>query len=169
MSKDTFDDILDQWSAERPELDTASLGVVIRIMGLYRSFLRDATRALEPLDLELWEYDVLSALRRQGKPFLLSATRLARQTDLSSGAMTNRIDRLEERGLVRRAQDAGDRRGVNVSLTPKGVRQINRAIQHRLDVAEKSLAVLSDEEQVQLADLLRKVVLSASRQRTEGR
>jgi DNA-binding MarR family transcriptional regulator len=70
---------------------------------------------------------------------------------------------------VRRAQDAGDRRGVNVSLTPKGVREINRAIQHRLDVAEKSLAVLSDEEQVQLADLLRKVVLSASRQRTEGR
>jgi hypothetical protein len=89
MSKDSFDDILDQWSAERPELDTASLGVVIRIMGLYRSFLRDATRALEPLDLELWEYDVLSALRRQGKPFMLSATRLARQTDLSSGAMTN--------------------------------------------------------------------------------
>ena len=161
MNKDAFDDILDQWSAERPELDTASLGVVIRIMGLYRRFLRDATQALEPLDLELWEYDVLSALRRQGRPFKLSATRLARQTDLSSGAMTNRIDRLEERGLVRRAQDEEDRRGVNVSLTANGIREINRAIQHRLHAAARSLAALSEEEQKQLAGLLRKVVLSA--------
>lgn len=161
MTKDAFDEILDQWSAERPELETASLGVVIRIMGLYRRFLRDATRALEPLDLELWEYDVLSALRRQGRPFMLSATRLARQTDLSSGAMTNRIDRLEERGFVRRAQDTEDRRGINVSLTSKGVRAINRAIQYRLDAAEQSLAALTDGERTALADLLRKVVLSA--------
>ncbi|HEX5787731.1 MAG TPA: MarR family transcriptional regulator [Woeseiaceae bacterium] len=160
MTKDAFDEILDQWSAERPELDTAALGVVIRIMGLYRRFLRDATRALEPLNLELWEYDVLSALRRQGRPFMLSATRLARQTDLSSGAMTNRIDRLEQRGFVRRTQDEEDRRGVNISLTARGVREINRAIQHRLDVAEKSLAALSDPERTELADLLRKVVLS---------
>lgn len=168
MTKDAFDEILDQWSAERPELDTASLGVVIRIMGLYRSFLRDATRALEPLHLELWEYDVLSALRRQGRPFKLSATRLARQTDLSAGAMTNRIDRLEDRGLVRRAQDEEDRRGVNVSLTSKGLREINRAIQHRLDAAEESLSVLTDEEQTQLADLLRRVVLSARAKRGIG-
>ena len=75
--------------------------------------------------------------------------------------MTNRIDRLEERGLVRRAQDAEDRRGVNVSLTPKGIREINRAIQHRLEAAARSLAALSEEEQKQLAGLLRKVVLSA--------
>ena len=74
MKKDAFDDILDQWSEERPELDTAPLGVVIRVMTLYRSFLREATSALEPLGLELWEYDVLSALRRQGHPFALHAT-----------------------------------------------------------------------------------------------
>lgn len=161
MTKDVFDDILDQWSAERPELDTASLGVVIRVMGLYRTFLRDATHALEPLDLELWEYDVLSALRRQGRPFTLSATRLARQTDLSTGAMTNRIDRLEERGFVRRSQDSSDRRGVNVSLTAAGVREIDRAISHRLAAARERLAVLGDAEQVALADLLRKLVLGA--------
>jgi DNA-binding MarR family transcriptional regulator len=165
MIKDAFDEILDQWSAERPELDTASLGVVIRIMGLYRRFLRDATIALEPLGLELWEYDVLSALRRQGRPFMLSATRLARQTDLSSGAMTNRIDRLEERGLVRRSQDEEDRRGVNVSLTTQGIREINNAIEFRLNAAVRSLAALSDEEQQQLAGLLRKLVLSVRSQR----
>ncbi|MDH3533874.1 MAG: MarR family transcriptional regulator, partial [Gammaproteobacteria bacterium] len=114
MQKDLVDDILDQWSDERPELDSAPLGVVIRVMTLYRSFLREATAALEPLDLELWEYDVLSALRRQGRPYALPATRLARETELSSGAMTNRIDRLQDRRLVRRKPDETDRRGVNI-------------------------------------------------------
>ncbi len=161
MKKDVFDEILDQWSAERPELETTSLGVVIRVMGLYRSFLRDATRALEPLELELWEYDVLSALRRQGQPYALSASRLARETDLSSGAMTNRIDRLEQRGFVKRVADQADRRGVNVSLTPEGTREIDKAIQRRLDSAAASLQGLSEAEQNVLAGLLRTIVLSS--------
>jgi len=159
MQKDPIDEILDQWSAERPDLDTASLGVVIRVMTLYRAFLRQATRALEKVDLELWEYDVLSALRRQGAPFSLPATRLARQTDLSAGAMTNRIDRLETRGFVKRTQGKTDRRSVNVSLTPKGRRLIDKAIQHRLESAKDSLQSLSSDEQRELAGLLRSVVL----------
>jgi DNA-binding MarR family transcriptional regulator len=161
MKTDTIDEILDQWSEERPDLDTASLGVVIRVMTLYRSFYRQATRALEPLELELWEYDVLSALRRQGTPYELPATRLARETDLSSGAMTNRIDRLESRGLVRRKPDRNDRRGVNVSLTAKGRKLIDEAIQHRLDSARSSLKALNAEQQRELARLLRKAVLAA--------
>jgi DNA-binding MarR family transcriptional regulator len=161
MQRDIVDKILDQWSGERPDLDTTSLGVVIRVMTLYRSFSRQATRALEPLELELWQYDVLSALRRQGKPYTLPATRLARETDLSSGAMTNRIDRLETRGLVRRRPDPDDRRGVNVSLTAKGRKLIDRAIQHRLDSAKDSLQALSAAQQRELARLLRAAVLAA--------
>ena len=160
MEKDPIDEILDQWSEERPDLDTASLGVVIRVMTLYRSFRREATRALESLDLELWEYDVLSALRRQGSPYVLPATRLARETDLSSGAMTNRIDRLETRGLVRRRPDPSDRRGVNVSLTARGRKLIDKAIQYRLDSARDSLRALSPAQQRQLARLLRVAVLA---------
>jgi DNA-binding MarR family transcriptional regulator len=160
MEKDPIDEILDQWSDERPDLDTASLGVVIRVMTLYRSLRREATRALEPLDLELWEYDVLSALRRQGSPYVLPATRLARETDLSSGAMTNRIDRLESRGLVRRRPDRSDRRGVNVSLTAKGRKLIDKAIQYRLDSARDSLRALSPAQQRELARLLRIAVLA---------
>ena len=160
MEKDPIDEILDQWSDERPDLDTASLGVVIRVMTLYRSLRREATRALEPLDLELWEYDVLSALRRQGSPCVLPATRLARETDLSSGAMTNRIDRLETRGLVRRRPDRSDRRGVNVSLTAKGRKLIDKAIQYRLDSARDSLRALSPAQQRELARLLRIAVLA---------
>ena len=168
MRYDIVDDILNQWSEERPELDTAPLRVVIRVMALYRSFLRDATRALEPLGLELWEYDVLSALRRQGNPFALPATGLAKETDLSTGAMTNRIDRLEERGLVYRHPDEGDRRCVIVRLTRKGRKVIDEAIRHRLNAASDSLRDLQLWQQNQLANLLRTVMLSAERVREDG-
>ncbi len=160
--KDAVDEILEQWSDERPELDTASLGVVIRVMSLYRDFLRQATQALEEVNLELYEYDVLSALRRQGKPFSLPATGLARETGLSGGAMTNRVDKLEARGFVRRDRDKDDRRGVVVSLTGRGKRKIDAAIQVRLDAADESLAGISASERARLADLLRKVSLTSA-------
>lgn len=160
MAGDAIDDILEQWSAERPELDTASLGVVIRVLTLHRAFVRQAAKALEPLGLELHEYDVLAALRRQGKPYRLAATALARETGLSSGAMTHRIDRLEARALVRRMPDPGDRRGVNVALTRAGQRAVDEAILARLRAANESLAGLPVSERRRLADLLRKVVLT---------
>lgn len=160
MKKDVVDDILEQWSEEKPDLDTASLGVVVRVISLSRAFLRQATGALAPLDLELFEYDVLSALRRQGRPYALPATRLARETGLSSGAMTNRIDKLESRGLVTRAADESDRRAVIVSLTRAGRRAIDDAIQLRLDAADESLQGLSQRERSDLIRLLRKVRLT---------
>lgn len=160
MKKDPVDDILEQWSGERPELDAASLGVVIRVMSLYRTFLRQASAALQPLELELHEYDVLAALRRQGAPYRLSASALAAETELSTGAMTNRVDGLEKRGLVRRQADELDRRGVNVSLTARGVRMVDRAIARRLAAADVSLRRLSTGERKRLAALLRKVVLT---------
>lgn len=163
MNKDLTDSILEQWSAQKPDLDTAPLGVVVRVLSLYRSFSRDAARALEPLGLELFEYDVLSALRRQGEPFELPATRLAKQSELSSGAMTNRIDRLEERGLVERKTGQNDRRSVIVRLTRAGREAVDEAFQFRLDAARNSLKGLGPDEQQQLADLLRTVVLGSDR------
>jgi DNA-binding MarR family transcriptional regulator len=162
MKTDAVDDILEQWSEERPELETESLGVVVRIMSLSRAFLRQATEALAPLELELFEYDVLSALRRQGHPFGLPATGLAKETGLSSGAMTNRIDKLEERGLVSRNPDESDRRAVIVALTPDGKRAIDKAIQLRLDAADESLQGLNSKEIGNLASLLRKIRLTGT-------
>lgn len=160
MKTDVVDDILEQWSEERPELETESLGVVIRVSSLSRAFLRQATEALEPLALELFEYDVLSALRRQGSPYALPATGLAKETGLSTGAMTNRIDKLETRGFVKRAADKSDRRAVIVSLTTQGKKAIDAAIQLRLDAADDSLQGLSRRERSDLAALLRKVRLT---------
>lgn len=160
MKTDVVDDILEQWAEERPELETESLGVVIRVSSLSRAFLRQATEALAPLDLELFEYDVLSALRRQGRPFALPATGLAKETGLSSGAMTNRIDKLESRGLVTRKPDKSDRRAVIVSLTADGKKTIDAAIKLRLKAADESLKGLSARECSDLAALLRKVRLT---------
>ena len=160
MKKDAVDQMLDQWSEERPELDTASLGVVVRVMNLYRSLQRQAAAALAPLGLELFEYDVLSALRRQGSPFSLAATALAKATGLSTGAMTNRVDKLAARGLVARRRARSDRRTVVVSLTTRGRHAIDEAIRLRLTAADQALAGLSNAERTRLARLLRKVVLT---------
>ena len=157
MKSDAVDDILDQWSDERPELETEGLGVVIRVLSLARDFQRQAADALAPLDLELFEYDAMSALRRQGKPYALPATTLAHETGLSSGAMTNRVDRLETRGLVRREANPGDRRAVIVVLTSKGEDLINQAIRSRLEAADESMQGLTETEIGRLAGLLRKV------------
>ena len=156
MKSDAVDDILEQWSGERPELETESLGVVIRVLSLARRFQREASEALAPLELELHEYDALSALRRQGTPFALPATTLAAETGLSSGAMTNRVDGLAKRGLVRRDSDPQDRRAVIVSLTEQGIELIDKAIRRRIAAADRSLQGLSVPELARLAALLRK-------------
>lgn len=160
MTKDAVDAMLEQWQAERPDLDTSSLSVVVRILTLHKPLLRQATRALEPIELELWEYDVLSVLRRQGRPYSLTATALAEATGLSTGAMTNRIDGLEARGFVRRSTGPTDRRSVIVSLTTNGRRIIDKAMSLRLEAAKRSLKGLRPAERARLAALLRKVVLT---------
>ena len=95
----------------------------------------------------------------------MPATRLAQETDLSAGAMTNRIDRLESRKLVKRTPDEDDRRSVNVSLTASGRRLIDEAIQHRLDAASDSLQGIGLADQRKLADLLRSVVIGITESR----
>lgn len=157
---DQVDQLLRDWNSERPELDYSTLGVVVRIQLLGKLLQRSAEQALRPLKLKLWEYDVLSALRRKGKPYEQPATELARLTMLTSGAMTTRVDRLEAKGLVKRTTDPHDRRGVNVRLTKFGLRTIDQAIQTRLEVAEAQLASLSKRECQALSDGLRKLLVA---------
>lgn len=157
---DPVDTLLSQWANERPELDCSSLSVVVRVLFLAKILRQDAERELAGQGLKLWEYDVLSALRRQGPPFQLPATALARESMLTSGAMTNRIDRLETRGLVARGPDPADRRGVMVALTDKGHRLTDAAIEARLHAANEQLKALSATERRLVADGLKKVFLA---------
>jgi DNA-binding MarR family transcriptional regulator len=155
---DLVDSILGDWEKERPDTDWSPLEVVVRVQLLAKRLSRDAGRALARHDLKLWEYDVLSALRRLGAPFELMASELARSSMLTSGTITTRIDGLEEKGYVTRSPNANDRRAVRVRLTPKGARTIDAAIRTRLELAGEQLAVLPVAEQQAVADALRKLM-----------
>ena|SRR3984957_10384125 len=158
--QDRIDQILSQWERERPDLDTRAMGLVGRIQrsaAALRPRL-DETHGLSGLSGE--SFDVLASLRRSGAPYQLSPTQLFREMMLTSGAMTNRIDRLEEAGLVSRRADLKDRRGTLVRLTPKGKALIEAATTNHVANEERLLSGLSAREQLQLAELLRKLLLS---------
>lgn len=160
MEQDTVDRLLQQWRAERPDLDVSDLGIVTRIEMLAKLMRRSTGRSLAKLGLKTWEYDVLSVLRRQGEPYELPATELARASLLTSGAMTARIDQIEGKRLVRRKPDPEDRRSVRVRLTAKGLALIDRAIQARLTAAESAVECLNDKERSATAGSLRKLLNS---------
>lgn len=160
MSKDTVDRLLQQWRHERPDLDLSQLGLAIRIEMLAKLMRGGIARSLADVGLKPWEYDVLSALRRQGEPFEMPATELARATLLTSGAMTTRIDHLENRELVCREPDPDDRRSVRVRLTRKGLVLVDKAIQARLAAAEDSIHCLTRSERASANNALRKVLLA---------
>jgi DNA-binding MarR family transcriptional regulator len=159
MTRDVIDELQNDWSLERPDLNIEPMGVVLRIQALAKIFGDQTSAKLQEFDLQWWQYDVLSTLRRQGKPFIMAATELASSNMLTSGAMTNRIDRLEEDKLVQRIKDAKDGRRVLVKLTNKGLKLIEDATRARFETATDALVGLSTHQRDSLSDLLR-VVLS---------
>ena len=160
MENDRIDDVLSDWAGERPDLRTDAMGIVLRIQTLEKTLAEKVTGELGRLDIEWWEYDVLAVLRRQGEPYQMAATDIAEEAMLSPGAMTNRIDRLEERKLVRRVADSSDRRRVLVQLSRKGLSLVERATEARFACAESALEKLTRAQRRQLDGLLRRLVLS---------
>jgi DNA-binding MarR family transcriptional regulator len=152
---DEVDDIVARWHAERPDLDVTPLQVLSRVSRLARHLDRARRAAFAAHDLEAWEFDVLSALRRQGAPYQLSPGALLRATLVTSGTMTNRIDRLAARGLVRRHPDPQDKRGVLVELTAAGLRSVDAAMADLLERERGLLGGLPPGQQQELAGLLR--------------
>ena len=157
-SVDEVDRLVDAWRRERPDLDVAPMHVLSRVTRLARHLDLARRAAFSEHGLERWEFDVLSALRRSGSPYELSPGRLLRETLVTSGTMTNRIDRLVSKGLVERLPDPSDRRGVLVRLTPAGRRRVDSALAGLLEQERRLLRELSSDERAALADLLRAVV-----------
>lgn len=155
MTMDEVDRLVTSWQQERPDLDVTPLQVLSRVSRLARHLDRARRASFAEYDLEPWEFDVLTALRRAGKPYELSPGALLRATLVTSGTMTNRIDRLEQAGLVRRRPDPEDRRGVLVSLTDDGRARVDAAFADLLRREQELLAGLGSDEQKVLADLLR--------------
>jgi DNA-binding MarR family transcriptional regulator len=152
---DEVDQLVKEWHAQRPDLDVAPLQVLSRIWRLARHLDRARAAAFAGHGLEPWEFDVLSSLRRQGPPYQLSPGNLLRATMVTSGTMTNRINRLEESGLVRRDHDPQDKRGVLVSLTEDGLSRVDLALAALLSTERALLADLTAHQRTQLAALLR--------------
>ncbi len=156
---DEVDELVAAWRRERPDLDVSPLEVLSRVTRLARHLDRARSQAFAAHGLELWEFDVLVALRRSGAPYELSPGRLLQQTLVTSGTMTNRIDRLAGRGLVERHPDTSDRRGVIVRLTPDGAARADAALIDLLNQEQQILSGLPTDEQEQLASMLRVLVV----------
>ena len=156
---DDVDRIVEAWRRERPDLDVSPLHVLSRISRLARRL--DLTRgsAFAEYGLEGWEFDVLSALRRAGRPYELSPGQLVQQTLVTSGTMTNRVDRLERRGLVVRSPSPHDRRGVIVRLTAKGRATVDSAMADLLQRERDLLSELPEDERRDLSGLLRRLLV----------
>jgi DNA-binding MarR family transcriptional regulator len=157
---DEIDRIVEQWNREQPDLDVSPTHTLQRITRL--SLLQGVSfaKVFAPYGISFGEYLVLAALRRAGPPYRMNPTRLFNSVILSSGAMTNRLDRLEGMGLVERQPDPTDRRGRLVALTDRGRALADAALIDHLENEERLLGALDDGEREQLAGLLRKLLLS---------
>jgi len=157
---DEIDRMVEQWNRERPDLDVSPTLTLQRITRL--SLLQGAsfTRVFARYGISFGEYLVLAALRRAGPPYRMNPTSLFNAVILSSGAMTNRLDRLEAMGLVERQPDPTDRRGRLVALTDRGRDLVDAAAVDHLGNQQVLLGALNAREREQLAGLLRKLLLS---------
>jgi len=158
MPADDVDRIVSAWRRERPDLDVSPLEVLSRVSRLARRLDRARGTAFAEHDLDGWEFDVLSALRRAGTPYELSPGQLVTETLVTSGTMTNRVDRLVTRGYVEREPDPTDRRGVIVRLTPTGMAVVDSALSDLLAHEHDLLAELGADERDDLAGLLRRLL-----------
>lgn len=159
MQPDHVDRLIAQWARERPTLPTAALAVSARIVRLQRFLDQRVDAALAEAGLTRGEINVLATLRRAGPPHELTPTELYRGLLLSSGAMTHRIDQLEERGYVRRIPDQQDRRRTRVALTSAGLEAVDAAMDLHVANLEAQLGFLEPGEHEQLTSLLRRILV----------
>lgn len=158
-SHDDVDRLIAAWQFERPELNVEPFHILSRVTRLARHLDIARREAFAAHDLETGEFDVLASLRRSGTPYNLSPSQLVNLLLVTSGTMTNRIDRLEAKGMVERLPDPNDGRGVIVRLTNTGKVAVDQAVTDLLDRERVLLDSVSADNQKVIADLLRQIVL----------
>jgi DNA-binding MarR family transcriptional regulator len=160
MPEDSVDKKLAIWANQLPELDLETEGIVGRIQHLDKRLRRSMEDTLKEFELDYGQWVVLGALRSAGAPFRRSAGALAKVLDLTSGAMTSRLDRMEKAELVRRLPDPDDRRGVQIEITDKGSRLWEEAVGVQAAKEQMVAGALSPAEKQQLSELLKRMVLA---------
>lgn len=155
---DHVDLVLGQWHAQRPDLDVSPMAVIGRLTRLARLVDTELGKTFASHDLDRASFDVLATLRRSAPPHRLTPTELMRASMVTSGAVTQRLDRLESRGLVTRTPNERDGRGVLVALTDTGRDLIDKVLPDHLATENRLLSGLSTEERATLADTLKQVL-----------
>lgn len=163
-----MDEIAAQWRALKPELDVRAMATVGRLGRVCALGERLIEATLREYGLAIGDFDVLAALRRSGAPHRLTPTQLYKTLMITSGAMTNRIDRLESRGLIERLDDPDDRRGVLVCLSDEGLALLDEAVAAHVENEARMLSVLTRTEQASLDSLLRKLLAGFERELARG-
>ena len=160
---DHVEETISAWRRERPGLDLSGVAVLTRLERVSRRLEEAQDEFFAALGLKPGWLDVLAALRRAGDPYRLTPTRLALEAMISTAGMTNRLDRLEEAGLVRRLPDPADRRGILVELTPEGRELVDSAVDAHRGLSKRLLGGLDAREREQLDQLLRKLLTPLDR------
>ncbi|MGX7678110.1 MarR family winged helix-turn-helix transcriptional regulator [Jatrophihabitans sp. DSM 45814] len=160
LSGDSVSVIRAQWASERPELETTPMGIFGRIAKLYRAQIEASEMAHRHLGISQADVDVLATLRRSGPPYRLTPSQLTAQMMISSGGVTQRVDRLARLGLVERFPHESDRRSVSVGLTAEGADRIDQAMPLHLEAERAMLAGLDSAEITELGILLAKLLAS---------
>jgi DNA-binding MarR family transcriptional regulator len=156
--EDEVDRLVRGWRTALPDTDVSPLEILSRVSRLARHLDRQRSVIFARHELAIWSFDVLSALRRSDPPHHLSPGQLLAQTLVTSGTMTNRLDHLEGRGLVRRRPDPSDARSIRVHLTAAGRRKVDAALSELIERENAILGTLDQDERDVLAGLLRRVV-----------
>lgn len=156
-TSDEVDLLIDAWAGQLPEIDFSPLDVMSRLRRVAHQLNSIRAAAFKSADLAIWEFDVLAALRRAGEPFQMSPALLVRATMVTSGTLSNRLDLLEERGLVERRKNPVDGRGVLVHMTETGRELVDRAMIALVASEDEQLTPLSHAERAQLIELLRRL------------
>ena len=158
--KDHVDFVVGQWGRAMPELDASSMKIFGRMLRLMKHLGKEWAEAMAQFGFREGEFDVLATLRRAGEPYCLSPTQLYTSLLITSGAMTNRLNRLEQQGLIRRIADPDDKRSSLVSLTPRGQARIEQALLVHTQTQNALLRNLSETQRAQLESLLRELLLA---------
>lgn len=151
---DHVDFIVDQWASAMPELDASSMLVFGRMLRIMKNLAKARAEALSSFGFRDGEFDVLATLRRAGEPYRLSPTQLYKSLLVTSGAMTNRLNHLEDAGLIVRVSDPDDKRSMLVALTGSGREKIERALKIHTETQNQFLSMLDETQQHQLQQLL---------------
>ncbi|MEZ8046728.1 MarR family winged helix-turn-helix transcriptional regulator [Vibrio sp. 10N.237.312.C02] len=151
---DAIDRVVEQWAKEKPELETEPMAMMGRIMRIAKYMETQVAELHKNYDMKLGEFDVLATLRRSGKPYQLTPSELIGSMMLTSGAMTNRLDKLEAKGLISREHSKEDRRSVSVQLTKDGLILIDQMMTEHVEMQKKLVKSLSASQKKNANQLL---------------